>query len=182
MNLEAKVFNQSMWNDLVDLFGKDGASDGCWCMSWRSEIELKGNDAKEAFKSLVEENKVQGILVYQNQKPIGWTTFGSRRNFPNANNHPDFRELSSDTFSIPCFFVRGGYRGKGVSQKLLTAAIDAIKSYGVRTLEAYPVKESESDQIKEDWSFTGSLKLFSKNGFKSCNNCKHELECLRLDL
>lgn len=171
-----------MWNDLVSLLGEDGGSDGCWCMSWRSTKELTGAEAKRALNALVSENKVNGIIIYSGDKPVGWTTYGPRVRFPNANKHPDFKSLDSSAFSIPCFFINEEYRGKGLSKALLDSAIIAAKEDGAEVLEAYPVKNNEPDDVKKDWAFTGSEKMFSSTGFKSCTECKYELGCFRKKL
>ena len=171
-----------MWSDLVSLFGEEGASDGCWCMSWRSSKELDSTEAKAELKKLVDQEKVNGILIYDKNLAIGWTSYGPRKEFPNADNHPDFKQLDSLSYSIPCFFIKENYRGKAIAAQLLDAAIVAAKKDGATTLESYPVKASESADVKEDWSFTGSRKMFEIAGFKSCVDCKYELDCLRKKL
>lgn len=182
MNYTAREFEKSMWDDLVELFGPDGASDGCWCMSWRSKEELKDEQAKNALHELVNDGKVNGIIAYDADTPIGWTTFGQRESFPNADKHPDFKHLSSSVVSIPCFFVKLPYRGKGVSKLLLSDAIKAAKRAGIQELEAYPVKNEESPETKQDWSFTGAKANFEDAGFSEACGCKYELQCMRLKL
>ncbi len=39
-----------LWPALQDLFGKSGASNGCWCMYWRLEGDEVDGDA---FKTLI---------------------------------------------------------------------------------------------------------------------------------
>jgi GNAT superfamily N-acetyltransferase len=47
-------------------------------------------------------------------------------------------------WSIVCFFVDRGARGRGLSRRMLRAAVDYARTHGARLLEAYPV---DSDRL-----------------------------------
>ena len=42
-------------------------------------------------------------------------------------------------WSVPCFFVARSHRGRGVSDALLGAAVEAGRAAGARAVEGYPV-------------------------------------------
>jgi GNAT superfamily N-acetyltransferase len=66
-------------------------------------------------------------------------------------------------WSIGCFFVKAGWRGRGVATALLTAALRALRRQGARIVEAYPVKGS---RIPAAFAWTGTLPMFLKAGFE----------------
>ena len=61
-------------------------------------------------------------------------------------------------WSVSCFYVRSGYRKKGASTALLTAALRAAKRAKAPALEAYPMDAPRS--------FTGLISTFENAGFK----------------
>ena len=42
-------------------------------------------------------------------------------------------------WSVPCFFVARSHRGRGVSDALLGAAVEAARAAGARAVEGYPI-------------------------------------------
>jgi GNAT superfamily N-acetyltransferase len=67
-------------------------------------------------------------------------------------------------WSIVCFFVDRNARGRGLSEKMLRAAVRYARSFGVRLLEAYPVdKDGPSDP---DSMFFGAKSMYDRAGFK----------------
>ena len=66
LDLEFHPLTPERWADLEKLFGKQGASGGCWCMWWRlkrSEFERqKGEQNKKALKRIVDSGEIPGRL------------------------------------------------------------------------------------------------------------------------
>lgn len=182
MKITTKIFTKDLWNDLCEVLGEEGGSEGCWCMSWRSQKELKDEVAKAALKELVEQDKVQGIIAYTDAQAVGWCTYGLRKDFWQLEYNPNFKQVSGENvYAIPCFYIKDGFRGQGISSQLLQAVCEAIKPHS-QILEGYPVKPDESEENKEDWSFTGSYNMFEKNGFQPACSCQYELQCVRKKL
>ncbi|TNE45784.1 MAG: GNAT family N-acetyltransferase [Deltaproteobacteria bacterium] len=166
MAIVFKSMSPELWDELVELFGPDGASDGCWCMSWRAKQHVEGEEAKAQLKQLVEEGKVHGLLAFEGEKAIGWCSFGPRHDFPQAEAHLG-QATSSETWSIPCFFVQPEYRGKQLGSLLLAEALKVIPSSGGRTAEGFPLDPNLDDKEAHlDWSFTGTFGMFQRAGFE----------------
>lgn len=64
------------WDDIERLFGKRGASSGCWCMLWRRSPAAfragKGDGNRAAMRRLAETGPLPGILAYDGELAIGW--------------------------------------------------------------------------------------------------------------
>jgi hypothetical protein len=58
MNLTIRPLTTSLWPDLEALFGKAGASNGCWCMYWRIGPEYHKRPReknKSVFRKIVKQ-------------------------------------------------------------------------------------------------------------------------------
>jgi GNAT superfamily N-acetyltransferase len=128
--------------DLERLFGPRGASSGCWCMFWllpRARFEAQQGEAnRAAFREYAGE-RVPGLLAYEGGAPVGWVAVQPRSAYPRlATSRALARVDEQPVWSLPCFFVAPGHRGKGVSKALIAAAAAHARAGGARVLEAYP--------------------------------------------
>jgi GNAT superfamily N-acetyltransferase len=176
--IELKELTPALWPDLEKLFGENGACGGCWCMSWRTEKgdkweNIRGAEAKKQFRSLVKSEKAHGILAYMDEEPVGWCAFDRRVEFAKLNRAPSFKCNDAEkVWSLPCFYIKPGFRGQGVATRLLQGALDAMKKRKVHIVEGYPVKASsvEGKKIPAAFAWTGTESLFQKAGFKVVGN------------
>ena len=85
------------WDDLVELFGRPGASvaRGCYCMFYRRSGKhdvpagMTYSEAnKRALKSLVDRGVVPGLIGYENGRPIGWVSLGPREDYAKLKRSP----------------------------------------------------------------------------------------------
>jgi len=122
---------------------------------------------KREKKALVNQGKAHGIMVYHEGKPVGWCQFGPREELPRVEKVMKGYEPTSkgDFWRITCFFVDRTYRRRGVARTAVQAALKAMKSRGVKIVEAYPV-QTKSRRYSPSWLFSGTLELFEKVGFK----------------
>src|SRR5881628_691771 len=82
MTLNIQPLTPGRWDDFVNLFGRNGACAGCWCMWWRLPrahwVKRKGGANKKAIRKLVTEGNFPGILAYADGQPVGWCAIGPR--------------------------------------------------------------------------------------------------------
>ncbi|HVP62027.1 MAG TPA: GNAT family N-acetyltransferase [Myxococcaceae bacterium] len=173
MALTTAALTPAGWKDVETLFGPRGACGGCWCMFWRLERgerfdELKGERLKARFRAGVLGGTVHGVLAYDDGVPVGWATFGPRTSFARLERSPSLACGDAErVWSIPCFFVRRGHRGRGVARALLEAALAEMRRTGVSLVEGYPVKPTASGApLPAAFAYTGTRSLFDVAGFR----------------
>jgi len=158
------------WKDFEALFGERGACGGCWCMYWRlkrSEYnKLKGEGNKKAIKKIIMADEVPGILAYDNHEPIGWCAVSPRSKYSALERSRILQPVDDKpVWSVVCFFIAKSYRKKGVTIKLLDAAVKHAKKNGAKIVEGYPV-EPKKGEIPDVFAYTGLSEAFLKAGFK----------------
>jgi len=176
VKITTKELIPEMWPEVEALFGKRGACGGCWCQAWRIEKgekwqDIQGEPAKKRLKKGIKDGTTMAILAFDGESPVGWCTFGPRASFARLDRAPSLKcDDTEDVWSIPCFFVTSGYRKKGVATAMLNHALLAIKEKGGRIAEGYPSKPNRRGEYIPAFSWTGTLSLFEKAGFKVAGN------------
>jgi GNAT superfamily N-acetyltransferase len=160
-----------MWPELEALFGANGACAGCWCMFWRlgkgeQFDDVKGAPAKRRFRALVEAGAAHGMLAFIDDQPVGWCAFERRTELAKLDRAPSLRVVDAErVWSLPCFFVKSGFRGQGVAQALLLAAERALRAHGAEIAEGYPHKPWQAGRLPGAFVYTGHPSMFEKAGF-----------------
>jgi GNAT superfamily N-acetyltransferase len=156
------------WDALVDLFGPRGACGGCWCMWWRlSRREFarrKGEGTRRALKRLVDRGLAPGILAFDGERAVGWCCVGPREDFPLLERSRVLARVDDESvWSIVCFFVARDHRRRGLTRRLVAAAVSYAASRGARIVESYPVDAGSAQP--DAFVYTGLVSAFASNGF-----------------
>lgn len=164
------------WDDLEELFGPRGATGGCWCMWFRIKRAVyeqqKGEGNRQAMKQIVNSGEIPGLIVYQTEgetepsgQPVGWVSVAPREAYPVLDRSRILKRVDDQpVWSIVCFFVSKNHRRKGVTKKLLTAAVDYSVDNGAKIIEGYPV-EPKKDQSPDVFLYHGLASSFIEAGF-----------------
>jgi GNAT superfamily N-acetyltransferase len=164
------------WREFELLFGPKGACGGCWCMTWRLKAadyeKMKGAENRKAMKELVKKTS-PGIIAYADHKPAGWCAVAPRKEYVRLETSRVLKPVDDKpVWSVSCFFITKEFRNKGLSAKLLKAAVDFAFSKGATIVEGYPL-EPKPPREGEDWrglpdvfAWTGFSTVFKKAGFK----------------
>jgi len=168
LNLKFHPLIHQKWEDFEKLFGENGACGGCWCMWWRlkrSQYEKqKGLGNKKAIKKIVDSGTVPGILAYEGKIPIGWCAIEPREAYALLENSRTLKRIDdAKVWSVVCFFVDKKFRRKGVTEKLLGAALKHAKKNKAKIVEGYPV---DSEKTPTAFAWTGFAQAFLNVGFK----------------
>lgn len=169
LNLEIYELDPTRWGDFENLFGERGACGGCWCMSWRlrrSDFERqKGNENKNAMRRLVEQKRKTGVLVYIDERPIGWCAVAPREEYLKLENSRVLKRIDNEqVWSVTCFFISKSYRRKGVSLELLKGVIKYCELNNVKIIEGYPIVPY-GDRVPAAFMWTGIPSSFELAGF-----------------
>lgn len=155
------------WPALEDLFGRSGASNGCWCMYWRIGPRYRQRpreDNKDDLHQLVASGQPPGLLAFDGDVAVGWCELAPRA---------ELRWLASARYlqpvddlpvwSLPCFYVRRVHRHAGISGALIEAALAVAAAAGAPALEAYPIDTTVPGHTAN--LFPGAASTFAAHGF-----------------
>jgi len=171
-SLAFRPLTRSRWADFERLFGERGACGGCWCMWWRlrrSEFErTKGDRNRRMMKKIVESGRTPGILAYSGRQPVAWVSVAPREDFPVLGRSRILKPIDdAPAWSIVCFFIRKDYRRRGMTGRLIQAAVEHAARNGARIVEAYPI-DPKKDEVPAVFAFTGFASAFRRAGFQEC--------------
>jgi len=166
LRLRIESLTPELWPALEDLFGERGACNGCWCMYWRSGAayhkrarELNRKD----FRRVVATGPPPGLLAFDGDLPVGWCQITPRDSLPWLNRTWRLRRVDDvPVWSISCFYIRIGYRRRGVTSALIRASIAAARKASAPVLEAYPL----DGDLSPSATSTGYASTFARLGFK----------------
>jgi GNAT superfamily N-acetyltransferase len=157
------------WPALEDLFGKGGACNGCWCMYWRigSEYHKRAREKnRRAFRDIVKHGPPPGLLAFDGQRVVGWCQLTPRDDLGWLARARFFERVDDEpVWSISCFYIRRGYRRKGVMSALIAAALQLAKRSNAPAVEAYPVETAAPGGTSN--VFTGTVSAFTRAGFRT---------------
>jgi GNAT superfamily N-acetyltransferase len=166
MKLTIRPLTPDLWPALEDLLGATGACSRCWCMYWRIGAAYRkrpGAANKAAFRQIVKRGPPPGLLAFYGDLPVGWCQLTPRAAVPWLDREWRLARVDDEpVWSISCFYIRIGYRRKGVTTALIAAAVRAAKSARAPALEAYPLDGDKTPST----SSTGYASTFARAGFK----------------
>ena len=155
-----------LWPALEDLFSGQWPVGGCWCMYWRIGSEYSkqpGAANKAAFCELVTSGPPPGLLGLDGDLAVGWCQLTPRAALPWLDHTWRLKRVDDvPVWSLSCFYVRKGYRRRGVTSALIAAALDTARRAGAPALEAYPLDA----KLTPSASSTGYVSTFKRAGFK----------------
>lgn len=116
------------------------------------------------MRGLVEQDRSQGILVYDGATPVGWCQF-----VPKDELRLKDRAAAGAAWFVTCFVVDPRYRGHGVTGFALRVAVKVIKRNGggivegvaTATVPGTPPKPDRRDSyIEDNVLFVGGIARF----------------------
>jgi GNAT superfamily N-acetyltransferase len=168
MKLVVRPLTPDLWPALEDLFGSKGASNGCWCMYWRigSAYSKRSREQnKSEFRRIVKRGPPPGLLAFDGDVAVGWCQLTARSALPRLETARfTGRADNKPVWSLSCFYVRTGFRRKGVTSALMAAALQTARRAGAPALEAYPV-DVDAPQATSNL-YTGVASTLMRAGFK----------------
>jgi GNAT superfamily N-acetyltransferase len=163
-----------LFEDLRRILGpkRDPDAPTCWCLSYRLPANAPGMRTGPGRQQIVRDlcagEVPPGVLGYDAGEVVGWCSVSPRtayhrllhsRTIPRLQERP-----GEDIWSIVCFVVRPGFRGRGVAAALLDGAVRYAAQHGAEVVEGYPV-DSGGGRVNATLAFVGSRGLFERAGF-----------------
>jgi len=166
MKFTIRPLTPELWPALEELFDQQWPVGRCWCMYWRIGNDYRkgpGDANKAAFCELVKSGTPPGLLAFDGDLAVGWCQLTPRDALPWLDHTWRLKRVDDmPVWSLSCFYVRKGYRKRGVTSALIAAALDAAKRAGAPALEAYPLDAN----LTPSSSHTGYASTFARAGFK----------------
>ena len=157
------------WDDVVALFGPNGAYANCWCTwwMWRSAEwdRRRAAERRTELQRRVEAGEQPGLLAYDGPEAIGWCAVAPRERYDRLDNPRarTYRRLDDrPSWVVTCFFVRRDRRAEGVATALLAAVAEFVAAQGGTLMEAYPTEHPEQGPAA---MYTGTVPMFTAAGF-----------------
>jgi GNAT superfamily N-acetyltransferase len=168
MDLVIRPVTAERWAALEDLFGKAGASNGCWCMYWRigpRYAQRPRAENRRDLHRLTVSGPPPGLLAFDGDVAVGWCELAPRADLAWLAQARYLQSVDDlPVWSVPCFYVRRTHRGQGVIDALIQAAVPATAAGGAPALEAYPVDTSVPGHTRN--LFPGVASVFARHGFR----------------
>ncbi len=154
-------------------------------MFWRlrrREFEAgKGEANRTAFREVVERDPAPGVLAYLGGRAVGWCAVAPRSEYVALANSRILRPVDElPVWSISCLFVHKAQRRRGLSAKLIEAAVRFAKKQGACVVEAYPVDPAAKQADAFLW--TGIASAFARAGFEEVARRSATRPVMRKDL
>ncbi|MPV35449.1 GNAT family N-acetyltransferase [Georgenia subflava] len=164
-----KPLTTATWPDLKDLFARPGDQSRCGCMWFRLTPKeftaTRAAELRETFSERAGTAPSPGLIAYDDGTPVGWVAVAPRLEHPRLRRSTVvvYDDAVPDCWSVSCFYIRPGHRGRGLSTALLAAAVDHAAAHGAAHVEGYPVEPS--GRASSSSMFHGSFSLFRRAGF-----------------
>lgn len=153
------------------------------CFFWMGKKDGRLDLTKQKKKWFLRKGEKYGslgklLLWGKRQKPIGYIQFGPIIEFETAKIfYKDIAPIPRNGWCITCVAIDTNYRGRGLAKRLIRNVLRDLKRRGIKTVDAYPVKNPKSlNQIP-----CGPVALWKDLGFKEVFKVSTKKKIIRHD-
>lgn len=126
----------------------------------------RGTPNRRAFQRLVEAGPPPGVLAYVDGEPAGWCAIAPRHRLARLERSRVMAALDDKpVWSVTCFFIGRRHRGRGLTLRLLRAAMKLAATHGGRLIEGYPT-DPAGKRRPALFVWTGVSATFARAGFR----------------
>ncbi|MGH3415466.1 MAG: GNAT family N-acetyltransferase [Actinocrinis sp.] len=188
--------NEASWDDVQDLFGRRGDAARCQCQHWKIQHRGIRSVPTEERRELLrvqsacgepDATETTGLVAYLDDLPVGWCAVEPRPAYPRLKGSPvpwsgrDEDPHDEGVWAVTCFFIRIGYRRRGLSYALTAATVDFARERGARALEGYPMATRPGQEITWGELYVGHRSAFAAAGFKEVSRPTLRRRVMRID-
>jgi GNAT superfamily N-acetyltransferase len=118
------------------------------------------------MKKLVDSGRVAGLLGYVDSEPVAWCSIEPRERIGSLSRSRILAPVDAEpVWSIVCLFLSKSHRGRGLSARMIEAAVRYAKRQGARIVEAYPVEPREKP-MPAVFAYPGIASAYLAAGFR----------------
>ena len=135
----------------------------CYCTERLvADYETRTKEQNRQLRSeLIRSAKANGLVAYRLGRVVGWCHAAPKTELMNI---PGV--VAADAGAIVCFVVAPDQRRQGIATILLEAALDRLRTRGMRTAEAYPLIGDIDPAVWPWMNYLGPLSMYVKAGFE----------------
>lgn len=191
--------NKASCADLQALFGTRGTATICQCQRYklRPRESFRSFPAEERAARLREQTAcgreesgtTSGLVAYLDDEPVGWCAVEPRAAYSGLVRVYRVRwegrtedKGDDSVWAVTCVFTRAGFRRRGISYALVSAAVDFARERGARAIEGYPMLTQPGREITWDEIHVGSRSTFAAAGFTEVSHPTPRRVVMRIDL
>lgn len=170
MRFSIKRLTKDLKDDYLQLFDNMLHKDNpewskCYCNDYHfiGDVDSCTHEMSRAMIiDRIDEEELNGYLVYEKDKPVGWANANNRSNYQRLLRDYDLNvDPSQKVCSVVCFLVHPDFRRQGITQLILEKVIEDYADAGYDFIEAYPKKTTCGET-----NFNGHFELFKRNNFE----------------
>ena len=190
--------NEASFEDIQAVLGTRGTGAICQCQRFKLA-------PREAFRSFPVEERAErlreqanfdhpeatttsGLVAYLDGEPVGWCAVEPRSSYrgllrvyrvPWLGRNED--KTDDSVWAITCFFIRAGFRHRGLIYQLAKAAAAFARDRGARAVEGYPMVTQAGEEVISDEIFVGTRRVFEAAGFTQVSRPTLRRAVMRID-
>jgi GNAT superfamily N-acetyltransferase len=191
--------NEAAWEDIEAIFGQADYPFHCQCQRfkvsgwlWRGTV-LEERVAMHRTSTACGDPSAEhtsGLVAYLRDtgEPVGWVAVEPRVDYPKLRTLrvPWTGRAAEDkddggVWSVTCFCVRKGHRGRGLTYPLAKAAADHARARGATAVEAYPMVTEPGVEITWGELHVGAVQAFVEAGFHEVSSPTKRRRVVRID-
>ena len=173
--LAFRAVTADRWSDLRRLFEARGGPSYCWCMAWRPGGRGSNAAKRDPLRRIVEKGPPVGLLAYEEGEPVAWCSIAPRESYRALGGCAEPEAVS--VWSVVCFFAVRRLRGRGITARLLKAAMALAREHGADVIEGYAV-----DPDSPSYRFMGYVGSFEAMGFRAIGRAGTRRHVMRLSV
>jgi GNAT superfamily N-acetyltransferase len=112
-------------------------------MYWRIGRAIRKTpraENKAEFRKVVEQGPPPGLLAFNGDLAVGWCQLTPRDALPWLDRAWRLKRVDDrPVWSLSCFYIRKGYRRRGITSALIAEALETAKRAKAPALESYPL-------------------------------------------
>lgn len=167
MAIEIHRLEASRRDDFYRLHSDTHGCGWCFCAAWWTPTwdgwsERSAEQNRALREGLFERGEHDGYLLYAEGEPAAWMQVGRRDRLPHLMSDYGL-DPDPETWAVTCFLVAPGFRRRGMSRRMLAAALDDLERRGIRKVEAFPRR---GDHLPPEDLWRGPEGLFLEAGFE----------------
>lgn len=188
--------NEASWADLQDVFnGAD--SHKCQCQRFTIAGWIWRDSTLEQRTTMLREQtacdepdapSTGGLVAYVDGEPAGWVAVRPRVAFPKLRTLrvPWTGRTGEDkddegVWSVTCFVVRKGFRGRGLTYLLARGAVEHARRSGATALEGYSMITQPGKVITWGELHVGARQVYEEAGFRPVGRPTVRRVIMRID-